>query len=132
MLYLDLPIPCLHSAPPASDMQGACARTVCLHGLQACSFDRLLPFNAFIIKHDSTLMSITFKLWLGRVLKVVDVSTDHLPVDDEVALLVYHVRDHEHLQASIAYIRLPFAALSIISYENNGVCVTPHAVTPLK
>jgi hypothetical protein len=34
---------------------------------------------------------------LGRVLEVVDVRAHHLAVDDQVALPVQHVRDHEHL-----------------------------------
>ena len=45
---------------------------------------------------------LTVKFGLRGVLKVVNVSPDHLPVDDEVALLVDHVRYHEHLHAAIA------------------------------
>ena len=40
---------------------------------------------------------LTFKLRLGRVLKVLNVSAHHFPVDDEVALLVNHVGYHKHL-----------------------------------
>ena len=43
---------------------------------------------------------LTVKLGLGGVLKVVDVSPNHLPVNDKVALLVDHVRNHEHLHAA--------------------------------
>lgn len=43
-------------------------------------------------------MGCTFKLWLGRVLKVIDVFRDHFPIDYQVALLVYHVGDHEDLR----------------------------------
>jgi hypothetical protein len=37
-------------------------------------------------------------LGLGAVLKVGYIPAHHLPVDDEEALAVNHVRDHEHLQ----------------------------------
>ena len=40
---------------------------------------------------------VPLKLWLGRVFEVVDVSRDDLPVGDEVALPVDHVRDHHDL-----------------------------------
>ena len=40
----------------------------------------------------------TLKLWLGSVLKVIDVLRDNLPVDNQVPLLVHHVRNHKHLQ----------------------------------
>lgn len=43
----------------------------------------------------------TLKLGLWGVLKVVDVSAHHLSVDDEVALLVNHVRYHEHLHTAL-------------------------------
>lgn len=39
----------------------------------------------------------TFKFRLGGVFKVADVLRDHFPVDNQVALLVNHVGDHEHL-----------------------------------
>ena len=39
----------------------------------------------------------TFELGLGRVLEVGNVGADDVSVDDEVALAVHHVGDHEDL-----------------------------------
>ncbi len=47
-----------------------------------------------------TRVLCTFKLWLGCVLKIIDVFRDNLPVHYQVALPVYHVGDHEDLQAA--------------------------------
>jgi len=47
-----------------------------------------------------TSVLCTFKLWLWCVLKIVDVFRNNLPVHYQVALPVYHVGDHEDLQAA--------------------------------
>ena len=68
-----------------------------------------------------TRVSCTFKLWLWCVLKIVDVFRDNLPVYYQVALPVYHVGDHEDLQAAHV------CQLILHNIQNSCVCKTPAA-----
>lgn len=68
-----------------------------------------------------TRVLCTFKLWLWCVLKIVDVFRDNLPVHYQVALPVYHVGDHEDLQAAHA------SQLMLHNIPNSCLCDAPAA-----
>ena len=68
-----------------------------------------------------TRVVCTFKFWLWCVLKIIDVFRHNFPVHDQVALPVYHVGDHEDLQAAHAF------HLMLRNIQNSCSCDTPAA-----